>query len=101
MSVGRPKKIDKAILDADREARALKYANSILEEHKTVRQIASENGVSKSTVQKYLHTYIDSVSLRNKVNKALDSNYATKHLKGGEATKNKFANEKKNKKMDT
>lgn len=94
MSVGRPKKDEKKILDNEREQKAAQYAKMVIDEHKTVRQIASETGTSKSTVHKYLKTYIDSKSLQNKVNKAMQSNFNTKHLRGGEATKKKYAEEK-------
>lgn len=94
MSVGRPKKDEKKILDNEREQKAVQYAKMVIDEHKTVRQIASETGTSKSTVHKYLKTYIDSKSLQNKVNKAMQTNFNTKHLRGGEATKKKYAEEK-------
>lgn len=95
MSVGRPKKDEKKILDNEREQKAVQYAKMVIDEHKTVRQIASETGTSKSTVHKYLKTYIDSKSLQNKVNKAMQSNFNTKHLRGGKATKKKYAEEKR------
>lgn len=74
------------------EERILKEAVYALENFATVRKTAEKFGVSKSTVHKDLSQklyYIDR-SLYNKVRKLLDNNLETRHLRGGEATKNKY-----------
>ena len=93
--MGRPKKEDTAKNNTIREEKAKLYADKLIKEHKTIRQIADEFHTSKSTVHHYLKTYIDSKSLQNKVTKVLSANFAVKHIHGGEATKLKYANKEK------
>lgn len=79
-------------MHADVEERILKEAVFALENLATVRKTAEKFGVSKSTVHKDLSQklyYIDR-SLYNKVRRLLDDNLETRHLRGGEATKNKY-----------
>lgn len=95
--MGRPKKEDTNRLWSEREEKAKLFAEKVTNEHKTIRQVAEEYHASKSTVHMYLKKYIDSKSLQDKINKELTNNFNTKHIRGGEATKRKFALEKKNK----
>lgn len=88
---GRPKKIDSRKINADHELRANEFADMVITQHMTVRQIADKVGMSKSSVHKYLITYIDSPSKKKKLDKALKANFNQKHLRGGEATKKKYA----------
>lgn len=98
MRTGRPKKDTKNLIDLEREEKATQYAKMIIDGHKSIREVAAETGASKSTVHKYVKTYIDSRPLMNKVNKELQSNFNSKHLKGGEATKKKYAEKRENSK---
>lgn len=93
MYKARSNKENKKTLDIEREQKAIQYAEMVINDHKTVRQIASEMGVSKSTVHNYLKTYIDSKPLQDKVNAVMRSNYSSKHIRGGEATKKKYSKE--------
>ena len=66
----------------------------IAENNATVRQTAAVYGVSKSTVHKdvtVLLKYINS-HLFEKVQNVLKNNLANRHLRGGEATKQRWKN---------
>jgi putative DeoR family transcriptional regulator (stage III sporulation protein D) len=79
--------------------RVLEEATYMVETEKTVREIASKFGVSKSTVHKDLHErlkYIDK-DLYDKVDQILKYHIDIRHIRGGESTKNKYLN--KDKKM--
>ncbi|MBQ6860746.1 MAG: sporulation transcriptional regulator SpoIIID [Clostridia bacterium] len=73
--------------------RATNIANYIIETNATVRTAASVFGVSKSTVHKDITERLESVnhSLANDVKKILDQNKAERHIRGGEATRKKYA----------
>ncbi|WP_186576597.1 sporulation transcriptional regulator SpoIIID [Aquibacillus kalidii] len=73
----------------DRTIRIGKY---IVESRKTVRVIAKEFGVSKSTVHKDLTERLPEINpeLANEVKTILDHHKAIRHLRGGEATKLKY-----------
>lgn len=69
-------------------------ANYIIEQEATVRQAAKQFGVSKSTVHKDLtdRLYeIDSV-LFKQARAVLDINKSERHIRGGQATKEKYRN---------
>ena len=88
---GRPKKNDSMTLNNARETQANEFASMILDQGMTIRQVADKVHMSKSSVHKYLKTYIDSASTKKKLDKALKNNFNEKHLRGGEATKKKYA----------
>lgn len=72
--------------------RTLTEAEYILSTKATVRDAAKEFDVSKSTVHKDVSErlkYID-VTLYARVKKVLDFNLAERHLRGGNATKEKY-----------
>ena len=73
--------------------RATDIANYIIETNATVRTAASVFGVSKSTVHKDITERLESVNhhLANDVKKILDQNKAERHIRGGEATRKKYA----------
>lgn len=78
------------------EDRTLNLANHIIENRATVRDTAKKFGVSKSTVHKdvtYRLRYINS-SLYSAVSEVLAENKAVRHLRGGEATRQKYAMKK-------
>jgi len=74
------------------ELRVLKTAEYIVEHMATVREAAKEFGVSKSTVHKDVHERLREVdgSLFHDVRKVLDVNKAERHLRGGNATRDKY-----------
>lgn len=72
--------------------RTLTEAEYILNTKATVRDTAKEFDVSKSTVHKDVSErlkYID-VALYSRVKKVLDFNLAERHLRGGNATREKY-----------
>ena len=74
------------------EERVYAEAEYILSTKSTVREVAKEFKVSKSTVHKDLQDrlkYIDK-KLHDKINKIFKEHVETRHLKGGEATRRKF-----------
>ena len=92
---GRPKKNDSMTLNNVRETQANEFAIMILDQGMTIRQVADKVHMSKSSVHKYLKTYIDSASTKKKLDKALKNNFNEKHLRGGEATKKMYAEKRK------
>lgn len=75
------------------EERAVSIANYIIENHSTVRQTAKAFGVSKSTVHKDLTERLPSINkvLATQARKILDVNKSERHIRGGLATKEKYA----------
>ena len=72
--------------------RTIKIGKYIVETRKTVRVIAKEFGVSKSTVHKDLTERLPEINpeLANEVKEILDYHKSIRHLRGGEATKQKY-----------
>lgn len=72
--------------------RTMKIALHILETRSTVRKIANEFGVSKSTVHKDLTERLPTINpeLSQQVKDILDYHKSVRHLRGGEATKIKY-----------
>lgn len=66
--------------------------NLLLNENKTIREIAKECNISKSTIHKDLRERLPKIDLLlyEKVNKVLLAHKKEGHLKGGEVTKNKY-----------
>ena len=64
----------------------------LIENHSTVRQVAQVFGISKSTVHKDLTTILKRVNptLYAKSKDILEQNKQERHLRGGEATKQKY-----------
>ena len=75
------------------EERALKLGEYILESKATVRLAAKKFGVSKSTVHKDVSERLLKINpkLYEEVRAVLDKNKQERHLRGGEATKEKYA----------
>lgn len=76
--------------------RVLEVCNYMLDTEATVRQTAQVFGVSKSTVHKDLTERLPAINkeLAAKAKAVLEQNKAERHLRGGEATKQKYAREK-------
>lgn len=76
--------------------RVLEVCNYMLDTEATVRQTAQVFGVSKSTVHKDLTERLPAINkeLAAKAKVVLEQNKAERHLRGGEATKQKYAREK-------
>ena len=75
--------------------RCVKLGNYLVDNRATVRKVAAEFGVSKSTVHKDVTEILKRVDidLYLKVKKILDQNKQERHLRGGEATRRKYARE--------
>jgi len=80
----------------DLHERCLRLARYVAEEGATVREAARYVGVSKSLAHRELTVRLRQVnlSLYQAVRKELLYHKAVRHLRGGEATKRKFAAEK-------
>lgn len=74
--------------------RTIKIALHIVETRNTVRKIAKEFGVSKSTVHKDLTERLPEINpeLAVQVKEILDYHKSIRHIRGGEATKIKYKN---------
>ena len=75
------------------EERALEIGEYIIEEGATVRQAARKFGISKSTVHKDVTERLEQINLRlaHEARKVLDVNKSERHIRGGLATKEKYA----------
>ena len=73
--------------------RCVQEALYIIKHKATVRETAKAFGISKSTVHKDVtdRLKIASIKLYYKVKEVLDENFAIRHIRGGEATKRKYA----------
>ncbi len=77
------------------EKRVLEISSYIMESSATVRQTAAIFGVSKSTVHKDMTERLPMINeaTAQKVRQILEINKAERHLRGGEATRKKYAAE--------
>ena len=80
------------------EERAISIANYIIEHDATVRQTAKAFGVSKSTVHKDCTERLEAIDpiLAKEARKVLDINKSERHIRGGLATKEKYAHNRCN-----
>ncbi|MCI9669133.1 MAG: sporulation transcriptional regulator SpoIIID [Oscillospiraceae bacterium] len=80
------------------EERAITFAHYIIEHHTTVRATAKEFHISKSTVHKDITERLKKMNplLYNQVKEVLDKNKSERHIRGGIATREKYARMKKN-----
>ena len=79
-------------MDFVKRQRAISLGRYILKTGKTVRQTAVFYGISKSTVHNDVSKKLPLIDPRlfKKVDRILQKNFKEKHLRGGEATKNKW-----------
>ncbi len=72
--------------------RVLEISDYILKTEATVRQVARNFGVSKSTVHKDITERLPHINrhLALQIKKVLEKNKAERHLRGGEATRRKY-----------
>ena len=72
--------------------RVLEISNYILETEATVRQVARNFGVSKSTVHKDVTERLPQINrhLARQIKKILEKNKAERHRRGGEAPRRKY-----------
>ena len=81
------------------EERVLELASYIIETKATVRSTAQKFRVSKSTVHKDITERLLEINpaLATEVKAVLDNNKAERHIRGGQATKEKYLNSYKSK----
>ena len=74
------------------EERATQLAQYIIDSKDTVRGAARKFGISKSTVHKDITERLKKInpSLATEAKKVLDENKAERHIRGGEATRQKY-----------
>ena len=79
-------------MNSEIEKRVLDEAFNILKTDKTIRQIAKEGGISKSTVHKDLHDRLKILDdiVYDKVNKIMQKHIQIRHIRGGESTRKKY-----------
>lgn len=75
------------------ETRVLKLGEYIINNKSTIRETAKFFGISKSTVHKDLAQRLKNInfSIYTDVKKILEINKSERHIRGGFATKNKYA----------
>ena len=85
------------------EERVLAIARYLLKNGGTVRSCAGYFGISKTTVHKDMRERLPEINapLSEEVAKVLLTNKAERHLRGGEATRSKYARLPKQRKCDT
>lgn len=76
--------------------RTIRIGNYVVETRKTVRMIAKEFGVSKSTVHKDLTERLPEINaeLAKQVKEILEYHKSVRHIRGGEATRRKYEMER-------
>ncbi|MBQ1935513.1 MAG: sporulation transcriptional regulator SpoIIID [Clostridia bacterium] len=79
-------------MHTDIEERTVDIAHYIIDKKATVRSAAKYFGVSKSTVHKDVAERLLKIqpALAQQVREVLDVNKAERHLRGGEATRQKY-----------
>ncbi|MGP4072301.1 sporulation transcriptional regulator SpoIIID [Piscibacillus sp. B03] len=77
--------------------RTIRIAEHLLETKKTVRHIAKDFGVSKSTVHKDLTERLPTINpaLAKEVKEVLEYHKSIRHIRGGEATRKKYREQTK------
>lgn len=72
--------------------RCVILASYLVENKSTVRAVASKFGISKSTVHKDITQNLQKINkpLYLEVQSVLEQNKKERHIRGGEATKNKY-----------
>ena len=80
----------------DLEERVIKEARYVIETGATVRTTAKEFHVGKSTVHKDMTERLKNIDkiLYEQVKKVLKTNLLERHLRGGEATRQKYLKQK-------
>ena len=74
------------------DERAVELAHYIIDTKDTVRGAAKRFGISKSTVHKDITERLNKInpSLASQTRKILEENKAERHIRGGEATRQKY-----------
>ena len=80
------------LLSNDNKERCVVLADYLITNRSTVRKTAVKFGISKSTIHKDIIEKLQKINplLYNEVKTILDINKAERHIRGGEATKQKY-----------
>lgn len=80
------------IVTYDEKDRCIKLAEYLIDNNSTVRATAKHFGISKSTVHKDIAEKLPHIQteLYQKAKEVLDRNKAERHIRGGQATKDKY-----------
>lgn len=75
------------------EERTVRLASYIIEQRSTVRSTACHFGISKSTVHKDITERLGRIdpAMLEKIRKLMEINRSERHIRGGEATRKKYA----------
>lgn len=78
----------------NKNTRAIRAAEFILENKSTIREAANYFGYGKSTLHTDITKRLKNIDfeLFSQIRKILDINYAEKHIRGGESTRIKYKN---------
>lgn len=76
--------------------RVIKVANHIIKTKNTIRETAKIFNISKSTVHKDIHERLNIIDNNkyNKVKEIMNEHLKTRHIKGGESTRQLFLRKK-------
>lgn len=85
--------LKKDTLGETNQERCVMLGHYIVENNATVRAAAKQFGISKSTVHQDITARLEQVNkqLHDEVKTVLDKNKQERHLRGGQATKKKYA----------
>ena len=80
------------MLKINTNERSIILGEYLVENQTTVREVAKKFGISKSTVHKDITENLKKKNkqLYNRVKEVLEKNKQERHIRGGEATKNKY-----------
>lgn len=80
-------------IEENNQERCVILGHYIVENNATVRSTAKQFGISKSTVHQDITSKLEHVNrqLHDEVKQVLDRNKQERHLRGGQATKEKYA----------
>lgn len=94
ITIGLSPKKEESFLKENAWDRAVRLAEYIVETKNTVRQTALVFGISKSTVHKDVTERLRRVNppLYREVGRVLEQNKQERHMRGGEATRQKYIN---------
>ena len=76
----------------ENKERCIILASYLIENNSTVRSVAAEFGISKSTVHKDITQTLKRINrpLYNEARKVLEQNKSERHIRGGLATRDKY-----------
>lgn len=79
------------------QRRVLKEADYLLKTNKTIREVAKDFNISKSTIHKDIHERLFDIDSKKfkEIQKIMNEHIKIRHIKGGEATKEKYLKLKK------